>query len=138
MTRFISHLASKTEIPTKVSQLANDEGYLTSIPSEYVTETELDTAIKSVDVTEQLKDYAKKIEIPTKTSQLTNDSGYITSIPSEYITETELNKIIGNINYDSVLSFDTSEIVFKISSDNDSISAILGAGVLGKLKLGYE
>ena len=28
-------------IPTKVSQLTNDSGYLTSIPEEYVTETEL-------------------------------------------------------------------------------------------------
>lgn len=48
-------------IPTNVSTLNNDAGYLTSIPSEYVTETEL------------------------------TNKGYITSIPSEYITETELN-----------------------------------------------
>ena len=33
--------AKKTDIPTKTSQLQNDSGYLTSIPSEYVTETEL-------------------------------------------------------------------------------------------------
>lgn len=37
----ISHLALKTSIPTKVSQLANDSNYLTSIPTEYITETEL-------------------------------------------------------------------------------------------------
>ena len=34
--------ATKEEIPTKTSDLTNDNGYLTSIPSEYVTETELD------------------------------------------------------------------------------------------------
>ena len=33
--------ADKTAIPTKTSQLTNDKGYLTSVPSEYVTETEL-------------------------------------------------------------------------------------------------
>lgn len=34
--------ALTSDIPTKTSQLTNDSGYLTSIPSEYVTETELD------------------------------------------------------------------------------------------------
>ena len=33
--------ADKTAIPTKTSQLTNDSGFLTSVPSEYVTETEL-------------------------------------------------------------------------------------------------
>ena len=40
----LSDYALKTEIPTvptKVSQLTNDKGYLTSVPSEYITETEL-------------------------------------------------------------------------------------------------
>lgn len=37
----IDKLAEKTELPTKVSQLENDSNYLTSIPSEYVTESEL-------------------------------------------------------------------------------------------------
>ena len=40
----LSDYALKTEIPsvpTKTSQLTNDKGYLTSVPSEYVTETEL-------------------------------------------------------------------------------------------------
>ena len=48
-------------IPTKVSQLTNDSGFLTSIPSEYITESEL------------------------------SSKGYLTSIPEEYITETELS-----------------------------------------------
>ena len=88
--------------------------YLTSIPSEYVTETELNS-----------KNYATKSEIPTiptNISAFTNDSGYITnsalngyatetyvntnfqpkgdyltSIPSEYVTETELNDTIAGL-----------------------------------------
>lgn len=53
--------ASVLDIPTKVSELTNDSGYLTTIPAEYITETELST------------------------------KGYLTSIPAEYVTETELN-----------------------------------------------
>lgn len=45
-------------VPTKVSQLTNDSGYLTTHQS--------------------LVDYAKKTDLPTKTSDLTNDSGYLT------------------------------------------------------------
>lgn len=47
----LSDYALKNEIPTvptKVSQLTNDKGYLTSVPSEYVTETELNDAISGL------------------------------------------------------------------------------------------
>ena len=47
----LSDYALKTEIPTvptKVSQLTNDKGYLTSVPSEYITETELNDAISGL------------------------------------------------------------------------------------------
>lgn len=37
----INSKADETSIPTKTSQLTNDSGYLKSVPSEYVTETEL-------------------------------------------------------------------------------------------------
>ena len=47
--------------------------YLTEIPSEFITETELNKSLSG---------YAKLTDIPTD---------YIKSIPSEYITETELN-----------------------------------------------
>ena len=53
-------------IPTKVSELTNDKEYLTSVPAEYVTETEM-------------QNYAQP------------KGNYLTSVPSEYITESELN-----------------------------------------------
>lgn len=59
-------------IPTKTSELTNDSNFLTTIPSEYITETELNN-----------KDYITETEL--------NSKGYLTSIPSEYVTETELN-----------------------------------------------
>lgn len=57
-------------VPTNVSAFNNDAGYLTSVPSEYVTETEMQTALASK---------ADTADIPTAVSDLTNDSGYITS-----------------------------------------------------------
>ena len=40
--------ANTSDIPTKTSKLTNDSGFLTSIPSEYVTETEMNEAIANV------------------------------------------------------------------------------------------
>ena len=91
-------------VPTKTSDLTNDSGFITLIPSEYITETELETKGYLTEH-QSLTDYAKKTDIPdvssfitsddlptvpTKVSELTNDSNFITSIPEEYITETEL------------------------------------------------
>lgn len=57
-----------------------EQGYLTSIPDNYVTEDELpDTS-----------NFALKSEIPTKTSELENDSNYLTEIPDVYVTDSEL------------------------------------------------
>lgn len=67
--------------------------YLTEVPSEYVTESEL-SAKGYLTQHQDLSAYAKKTDIPTvptKTSQLQNDSNFLTSVPSEYVTEAELN-----------------------------------------------
>lgn len=83
----ISNLASTDQIPTKVSQLENDNNYISSIPNYYVTEESL-----------ILKDYATNTRvnniantIPTKVSDLINDLNFLSSIPNEYVTETELS-----------------------------------------------
>ena len=101
--------ANTSDIPTNTSELYNDSGFLTSIPSEYVTETEMNEAIAnissggSVDLSgyatkDELNTKANISDIPTKTSKLTNDSGFLTSIPSEYVTETEMNEAIANVS----------------------------------------
>ena len=71
------------DIPSKTSDLVNDSGFITSIPGEYVTETELD-AKGYLTEHQSLADYAKKSEIP-------DVSGFLTSIPDEYVTEAELD-----------------------------------------------
>ena len=89
----LSDYALKSEIPTvptKVSELQNDKGYLTNVPSEYITETELN-AKGYLTEHQDISNKADRSEIPTRISQLTNDSNFLTTIPSEYVTETELN-----------------------------------------------
>lgn len=77
----ISELATKSEIPTNVSQLTNDSGYITNIPSEYVTETELES-----------KGYAVN-----------------STVSSTYATKEELNQKVGNI--DTILDNINGEVV---------------------------
>jgi hypothetical protein len=59
----------------------NHTGYLTAIPNEYITETELN-AKGYLTEHQSLEGYATKEHTHT---------GYLTAIPGEYITETELN-----------------------------------------------
>ena len=60
------------DIPSKTSQLENDSGFLTSIPDEYVTETELD-AKGYLTEHQSLAEYGKKSELFSKDyNDLTN------------------------------------------------------------------
>lgn len=80
----LSAYAKKTEIPTKVSQLTNDSGFLTEVPEEYVTDSELtakgyqtsaqvqsavSTATQDMatnaGVDAKLESYAKTTDLPT-------------------------------------------------------------------------
>lgn len=164
----ISNLATKAEvsevenkIPTKVSQLENDKGYLTEhqdltgyakktdipdvsgfiteIPSEYVTDDELNakgylTEHQSLanyytkpEVNELIPDlsgYALKTEIPTvptNVSAFNNDVGYLTEIPSEYVTETELESKGYLTEHQSLANYSTTEEMNNaISNHHDS------------------
>ncbi len=55
-------------IPTKVSQLENDKGYLTEVPSEYVTESELQQ--KGYITSEDIKDKVDSEDVYTKEETL--------------------------------------------------------------------
>ena len=70
-------------IPSKTSELTNDSGYLTSVPEEYVTESELDT-----------KGYlTEHQDISGKADKSTTLAGY--GIGDAY-TKTEVNDAIAN------------------------------------------
>ena len=72
------------KVPTKVSELENDSNYLSGIPEECVTEEELTVALKGK---------ANKADIPTKTSQLHNDAGFLDEVPEEYKTKAENDEL---------------------------------------------
>ena len=85
----LSGYAQKSELPTKVSQLENDKGYLTEHQdlSAYALKTELPSVpVRSVNgktgaVNLSASDVGAMpngTKIPSKTSDLTNDSGFIT------------------------------------------------------------
>ena len=107
------------DVGATTEQWVNQQNYLKSIPSEYITETELN-AKGYLTEHQDISNLATKAEvsevenkIPTKVSQLTNDKGYltehqdltgyakktdipdvsgfITEIPAEYVTDDELN-----------------------------------------------
>lgn len=100
-------------IPTNVSSFTNDAGYLTEVPSQYITETEMNNAISGK---------ANSSDIPTKVSDLTNDSGFITNTVNnltnyykkdETFTKAEVNSLINGIttmNLSIVTSLPTSNI----------------------------
>ena len=61
ITNDLNSKANTSDIPTNTSELNNDSGFLTSIPSEYVTEQEMNEAIANVST-----GYATKDELNTK------------------------------------------------------------------------
>ena len=104
LTTELTTYAKKTELPTKLSELINDSGFITtytetdpvwnSEKSNYYTKDEINNKnyltehqsladyVKTEALTTTLTSYAKKTDIPsvpTKLSELTNDSGYITT-----------------------------------------------------------
>ena len=105
--------ALKTDIPTKVSELENDSGFITSGEvdfSDYYTKEETNAKLDEKADLSSLVDYqpisgmnvyALNADIPTKTSELTNDSGFITSSQidlSDYYTKEETNATFATKN----------------------------------------
>ena len=103
------------EVPTNVSAFANDAGYITEVPAEYITETELNTKLNKYATTEhlgnmgsafatELEKCAKKEDIPSldgyATEQYVDDA--IANIPTggdapdltNYYTKTETDAAI--------------------------------------------
>lgn len=100
--------ALKTEIPTvptKTSELANDVGFITTIPKEYITETELDAKgylTEHIDISGKANvsdlatvatsgDYNDLLNKPTVTNGVDGKSAY--EIYVENTTETPLTEI---------------------------------------------
>ena len=92
ITNDLNSKANTSDIPTNTSELNNDSGFLTSIPSEYVTEQEMNEAIANVSSggNVDLSGYATKDELNTKA----NTSDIPTAIET-YVT-THRNELKGD------------------------------------------
>lgn len=129
----VGALPDSTTIPSRTSQLTNDSGFLSSVPAEYVTETELGTALAPKANTADLARVATSgayadltgkptiPTVPTNVSAFTNDAGYLTSVPSEYVTETEMQTALAS-------KADTADIPTAVSELTNDSGFITSAG----------
>jgi hypothetical protein len=94
-----AYIKNKPTIPTKVSQLSNDSGYITGYTeTDPVFSSSAAADIASTDIT-NWNNKANTSDIPTATSDLTNDSNFVSD--SSYVhtdnnyTTAEKNKLSG-------------------------------------------
>lgn len=94
----LSQYAKIADVPTKVSQLTNDSGYLTNAT----------------------------LSVPTKTSELENDSGFVTSVPTK-VSELEndsgyLRDVYASSPYGTQEAMDeVSTVLYSFYADEDGI-----------------
>lgn len=105
-------LSNKPDIPTKTSELSNDSGFLTSVPSEYVTDTELDG-----------KGYAQTSDIPS-TLPNPNKLTFTGAVSGEYDGSSPLSIEIpqgggGGETWREIANFETNEDLQKIEINQD-------------------
>ena len=106
-------LTNKPTIPTKTSQLTNDSGFITSIPSEYVTETELNNK----GYLTQHQDISGKLD---KTHNTANDSHNDIRVLINGLT----NRLNALADSDDTTLDQLSEIVVYIKNNKSLIDSI--------------
>ena len=124
-------LTNKPNIPTKVSELNNDAGYITG----YVETDPVYTAEKAT--------LALKSELPTKVSELQNDTGYITrytetdpvfsSVSGTLATKTYVDEAIPDIS-DIIIVTESPEGRYLLVGDlnNDATPKFFETNLAGK------
>lgn len=93
-----SDLSGRPSIPSKVSQLTNDSGYITSVSWNDVISKPV---LSQVAISGSYSDLSGTPTIPTKTSELINDSGFLTS-SSGVITSVSWSDIKDKPNFSTV------------------------------------
>ena len=109
--------ALKSDIPTKISQLTNDSNYLTSIPTEYVTDEELKD-----------KSYATESFVTNKIAeaQLGGEGGSVDL--SGYATKDEVNNKVDKVNGKSLILDTEIERLSKVDNyDDTEIKGLINA-----------
>ena len=95
---------AEVTVPTKVSDLTNDSGFITSSVNDLTNYTKT-VDLATVAISGSYADLSNKPSIPTKTSDLTNDSGFITSSAlSGYATESYVQGYHDSSKQDTLVS----------------------------------
>ena len=118
-----SNVQNKPTIPTKTSQLTNDSGYITNVPDEYITETELNA--KGYATTSQIP------VVPTNVSKFTNDANYASeTFVTNKIAEAQLGGGSGNVDLSGYVTKETGNANQITFADGQTFQAKLDAGTL--------
>ena len=129
-----AYIKNKPTIPTKVSQLSNDSGYITGYTeTDPVFSSSAAADITSTDIT-NWNSKADTSDIPTVTSDLTNDSNFVSD--SSYVhtdnnyTTAEKNKLSGiasgaevNQNAFATVKVGSTSLIADAKSDTLTITA---------------
>ena len=130
----VGALADTVTVPTRTSQLTNDSGFLTAIPSQYVTDTELATALlpkantsdlAAVATTGNYNDLSNKPTIPTvpvqsvngKTGAVVLTASDVNALPSSTAIPTKTSDLTNDSNFVSDSSY--------VHTDNNFTTALL-------------
>jgi hypothetical protein len=91
----------KINIPTKTSELTNDSGFITSIPDEYVTDSELTAKGYITKDVNNLTNYTPTSSLSSvATSGSYNDLTNKPVIPEEYVLPTASTTVLGGVKVD--------------------------------------
>lgn len=104
---------SVTGMPTKVSDLTNDAGYLTTIPSEYVTDSEL-----------AAKGYVTNTELNSKGYATIDNLNTALEGKQDTLTSEQLTATNSGITSDKVTEFSNKQDKFATVTNNESTTSL--------------
>ena len=127
--------ANTSDIPTNTSELYNDSGFLTSIPSEYVTETEMNEAIANVSSGGSVS----QEEINTAVNNYLTEHPVSSGATAEQAAQIQANKTaIGDTNSGLIKEINdiknTNRTFKNIYADNDMPTVFITSDTLTSLK----
>lgn len=106
-------------VPTKVSAFTNDAGYLTSVPGEYITETEMNAAISGK---------ADSSDIPDVSGLETKDDANSKLTEAKAYTDTKVANLVGT----APTTLDTLQEVATAIQENEEVVEALNSAIGNK------
>ena len=106
-------------VPTKISEFTNDKGYLTAIPSEYITETELSSAISGK---------ANASDIPNISGLETKTDASSKLTEAKTYTDTKVANLVGT----APTTLDTLQEIAEAIQNNETVVSTLNNAIGNK------